>query len=212
MMQKTALVIANGHPPKKRLMDELLKSKPFVVCADGGANTAVRLGIKPDAIVGDMDSVHGETLAKFQRIPSHQIIDDESTDLEKAIRWLLEQHYDHITVVCASGKRLDHTIGNLGVLPKFYPDAVVRFVDDDGEMMYVGRKLEIDLPRGTIVSLIPLSRCEGVTTTGLKYVLENGTLELGVHEGTSNVVTAPRVSIAVKKGNLLLYKLTGSHH
>lgn len=211
-MKKQALIIANGHPPKKKLLEQLLASKPFIVCADGGANTALKLGIKPDAIVGDMDSIRGETLAKFQHIPSHQIVDDESTDLEKAIGWLVGQHYDHITVVCASGKRLDHTIGNLGVLPKFYPDAVVRLVDDKGEMLYVGRKIDLEVPAGTILSLLPLSRCDGVTTKGLKYGLQNGTLELGVHEGTSNVAISSTVSITVKTGNLLLYKVTASHH
>jgi thiamine pyrophosphokinase len=207
-MMKRALIIANGEPPRKQLLQSLSKEADVVVCADGGTNTALKFGIRPDAIVGDLDSVHAEALVKFQRVPTYEDTDDETTDLEKAISWAVKQKYDHITVVGASGKRLDHTVGNLGVLPKFYPDALVRFVDDLGEMMYVGRELTIEAKRGDVVSLIPLNRCEGVATSGLRYGLEGETLELGVREGTSNVVLASPVTIKVKKGHLLLFKLS----
>lgn len=206
-MTKRALVIANGEVPKKRLLQSLARESSIVICADGGANSALKFGILPDAIVGDLDSIHAEALVKFRKVPRYEDRDDESTDLEKAIAWALKQQYDHIVVVGASGKRIDHTLGNLGVLPKFYPDAVIRFVDDLGEVMYVGRELTFEAKRGDVVSLIPLTRCEGITTEGLRYALDNEALELGVREGTSNVVVNTPVTIKVKKGHLLLYKL-----
>ncbi|MBI3787020.1 MAG: thiamine diphosphokinase [Ignavibacteriales bacterium] len=209
-MTNKALILANGEPPKKQLLQALLKEIRFIVCADGGANTAVKFGIQPDAIVGDLDSIHAEALVKFHKVPTHEIVDENSTDLEKAIAWTIQQKYDHITIIGGFGKRLDHTVGNLGVLPKFYPDAIVRFVDDLGEMSYVGRQISFEAKHGDIVSLIPLSRCEGVTTQGLKYGLDNEALEVGVREGTSNVVMFSPVSIKVKKGHLALYKLCGS--
>lgn len=206
-MTKRALVIANGEVPKKHLLQSLARESSIVICADGGANLALKFGILPDAIVGDLDSIHAEALVKFHKVPTYEDRDDESTDLEKAIAWALKQKYDHIVVVGASGKRIDHTLGNLGVLPKFYPDAVIRFVDDLGEVMYVGRELAFEAKRGDIVSLIPLTPCEGITTEGLRYGLDNEALELGVREGTSNVVVSTPVTIKVKKGHLLLYKL-----
>ena len=141
-------------------------------------------------------------------MPTYEDTDDESTDLEKAISWAIKQKYVHITVVGASGKRLDHTVGNLGVLPKFYPDALIRFVDDQGETMYVGKELSFEAKRGDVLSLIPLNRCEGVTTSGLRYGLSDETLELGVREGTSNVVLTSPITIKVKKGHLLLFRLS----
>lgn len=205
-MPKQALILANGEPPRKRQLLELLTRCQLFVCADGGANTAAKLGLKPDAIVGDLDSIHAETLAKFQRVPMHEERDENSTDLEKAITWTIKQKYEQIVVVGAAGKRLDHTIGNLGVLPKFYPDAVITMVDDVGEVVYVGREHSFEAPLHSVVSLLPLTRCEGITTKGLAYALDNEALELGVREGTSNVVVANPVVIKVKKGNLLLYK------
>jgi thiamine pyrophosphokinase len=206
-MTKRALVIANGEPPRKQLLQSLLRECNVVICADGGANTAFKFKIQPDAIVGDMDSIHAEALVKFRKVHTFEDRDDESTDLEKALSWAIGHKYDHIAVVGASGKRLDHTIGNLSVLAKFYPDAVIRVVDDVGEVTYIGRELTFDAKLGDVVSLIPLSRCEGITTHGLRYVLDDEALELGVREGTSNVVTDSAVSIKVRKGHLLLYKL-----
>ncbi len=206
-MRKPALIIANGEPLQKRRLVLLAKQSGTVICADGGANAALKMGITPDAIVGDLDSVHTEVLVKFRRVAIHEDRNDETTDLEKAIAWAIQSSYDHITVVGASGKRLDHTVGNLGVLPKFYPDAIITLVDDNGELCYVGREYSFEARKGDVVSLIPLNRCEGVSTTGLKYPLDGEILELGVREGTSNVVTASPAGIKVKKGHLLLFKL-----
>jgi thiamine pyrophosphokinase len=206
-MPKRALIIANGEPPKKQRLQSLVREANIVICADGGANIALKSGIVPNAIVGDLDSIHAEALVKFHKVPTHEDRDDETTDLEKAILWTIKAKIDHITVVGATGKRMDHSVGNLGVLAKYFPDAVIRFVDDAGEISYVGRETTFEAKKGQVVSLIPLSRCEGIITQGLRYVLEGEALELGVREGTSNVVENSPVNIKVKKGHLLLFKL-----
>lgn len=206
-MPRRALIIANGDPPKKQRLELLVKRAGIVICADGGANAALKMGVTPDVIVGDLDSIHAEALVKFRKVPIHEDRDDQTTDLEKAIAWAVESKYDHITVVGASGKRLDHSVGNLGVLRKFYPDAIILFVDDWGELCYVGREHTFEAQKRDVVSLIPLNRCEGVSTQGLKYALDDEGLELGVREGTSNVVVTSPVVIKVRKGHLLLYKL-----
>jgi thiamine pyrophosphokinase len=209
-MRKTALIIANGDPPQKKRVVLLAKQAGAVICADGGANTALKMGIVPNAIVGDLDSIHAEALVKFRRVTIHEDGNDETTDLEKAIAWAIQSKFDRITVVGASGRRLDHTVGNLAVMPKFYPDAIITLVDDSGEVCYVGREHSFEAEKGDVVSLIPLSRCEGVFTRGLKYALEGEVLELGVREGTSNIVVTSPVSVKVKKGHLLLFKLFGN--
>lgn len=211
-MIKRALIIANGEPPKKNLLQALARESDFIVCADGGANTALKFGIVPHAIVGDMDSIHAETLSKFRNVPQHTDTDQESTDLEKVVTWTIRERHDHITVAAGLGNRLDHTVGNLGVMAKFYPDAVIRFVDDLGELSYVGSKTEFEAEIGSTVSLIPLNRCEGITTAGLKYPLTNERLELGFRDGTSNEVISSPVLIVVKKGHLLLFRLHTRPH
>jgi thiamine pyrophosphokinase len=206
-MRKYALIIANGDPPQKKRLAMLLKHAGAVICADGGANTAFKMGITPDAIVGDLDSIHAEALVKFRRVPVHEDRNDETTDLEKSIAWAIQSGFGHVTVVGASGKRVDHTVGNLGVLRKFYPDAVITLVDDHGELCYVGKQFSFESEKGEVVSLIPLNKCEGISTSGLRYALDDESLELGVREGTSNVVVSSPVTVKVKKGHLALFRL-----
>jgi thiamine pyrophosphokinase len=73
--------------------------------------------------------------------------------------------------------------------------------------MYVGKKKTIKVKPGTTISLLPITRCEGVTTKGLKFALHNDVLELGVQEGTSNMATKNIVMVSVKKGKLLIFIL-----
>jgi thiamine pyrophosphokinase len=207
LVTKRALIIANGEPPKKQLFASLVREFSLILCADGGANTALKFGVTPHVIVGDMDSIHAEALVKFRNVLQIEDTDENSTDLEKVIRWAIGEKIDHLTVVAALGKRLDHTIGNLGVLPKFYPDAIIRIVDDVGELSYIGKETTFDAVPGTTISLIPLNRCDGITTIGLKYALNDETLELGVRDGTSNEVVSSPVTIRVRNGHLLLYRV-----
>jgi thiamine pyrophosphokinase len=206
-MGRRALIIANGEMPDAELLRSQLEEELLVVCADGGANTALELGIRPDAIVGDLDSVSPETLAYFHDVPVHEDRNQDSTDLEKAVVWSIAQDRDEIVIVGALGQRLDHTVGNLGVLPKFHRQATIRVIDALGTLTYVGREVHFEARPGDVISLVPLNRCEGITTTGLRYALDGEALELGTREGTSNVVTSTSVSIRVERGHLLLYRL-----
>ena len=210
-MKQRALILANGHPPSKRLMKKLLKTADVFICADGGANTAARLGLRPNIVIGDLDSIQAATLRKFSRVPARRIADQNSTDLEKAFSWALRRGYREIVVAGAAGKRIDHSIGNLSALAKFSRKARVVFVDEQSELVSVGNAYELTAPAGTVVSLIPLSLCEGIVTKGLKWELRNESLKLGMREGTSNVVRFSPVSITVRRGNLLLYRLTSQH-
>ncbi len=207
-MPRRALILANGHPPSKRLLTALLKDADYFVCADGGANTAARMKLKPHAIVGDMDSITSDVRARYRRVPFYRSADQDSTDLEKAMQWVLSKNVDRIVVVGALGKRPDHTIGNMGVLRRFSPKATVTMVDESGELWYVGTDLRQEVPIGTMVSLIPLTRCDGVTTEGLQFSLDHETLELGVREGTSNVAVSTTIRVTVESGSLLLYRST----
>jgi thiamine pyrophosphokinase len=183
----------------------LLADASFFVCADGGANTAARYGLTPDAIVGDMDSIQLPAIGKFQNVATLKIVDDYSTDLEKSLAWVIDKGYDSITVAGATGGRLDHFIGNLSAMVKFSPKGTITFIDDAGEWIYVDRSKDIHLPAGTTVSLIPLSHCDGIVTKGLRWNLNYESLELGVREATSNVVEEGSVHISVAKGNLIMF-------
>jgi thiamine pyrophosphokinase len=206
---RRAVVLANGEPPSAALLRALLRAADALVCADGGANVARTIGVRPAAIVGDLDSILPATRAHFAAVPVHEDHDEFCTDLEKAVVWSLAQGYGHITIAGAAGRRLDHTVGNLSVLAKFHGRATLCMVDECGELQHVGRELQLELPPATVVSLLPLTRCEGIETEGLRYPLQGEVLELGGRDATSNVVVSSPVRIRVARGHLLLYRLRG---
>jgi thiamine pyrophosphokinase len=205
---KRALILANGKPPSKRLFEKIFALSDWFICADGGANTAARFDCPPDLIIGDLDSIENETLAVFSNVDIKQLKDQNSTDLEKALTAAIRKKCKEIVVVGATGERLDHAIGSLSALVKFSSKAHITFIDDMGTFIAVNHAIELNLPAGTIISILPLSRCSGIVTNGLKWNLENESLELGIRESTSNVIVSSPVHIKVKKGNLVVFIAT----
>ena len=179
----------------------------LVVCADGGANSARRLGVKPDVILGDFDSITPHTRRFFRTVPQLFMEDQNSTDMEKALKYCVERRVSSADVVGALGGRIDHAMGNLGCFKKFGNRLHLRFVDVRSELTLVKRSVRLSVNIGDELSLIPLDRCSGVSTTNLKYSLRNDLLETGVRAGISNVATARTVGVRVRRGTLLLYRM-----
>ena len=201
---KRTLILANGKPPGKRLFRTYLSSSDIFICADGGANSALRFGATPHLIIGDLDSIQKETLRAFKNTQTIKLNSQNSTDLEKALAAAIRKHSTHITVLGATGRRIDHAIGNLSALVKFSPRAIITFVDETCELIPVGRSLNLNIPVGTTVSLLPISRCEGIFTHGLRWNLKNEPLELGIRDSTSNLVISPSITMKVRKGDLIV--------
>jgi thiamine pyrophosphokinase len=202
-----ALVVANGDSPSAELVRELAERKGrMVVAADGGADRALALGITPDVIVGDLDSVSREAAQALRR-PSDLVHDPDpdSTDLEKAIRWCLRTGITSIDVVCAGGGRADHALGNLSLLAKYGRQAEMRFIDDQFETTLVNGTASVEGPSGTVVSLIAIGRCHGVTTVGLRWPLHDYSMSFSPY-GIHNEIAESPASVSVRSGDLLLFR------
>jgi thiamine pyrophosphokinase len=205
-MKQYTLVIAHGVVPSMKIVGPIVAGAKYIVCADGGANIAARLGIQPDAIVGDCDSLNSATRRKFRHAEILYRPSQYSTDLEKAFDHCLEKRIRTIVVVGATGKRLDHTLSNMSIIRKYHDRLSIRCIDQYGEAVLVSKKNTFTAAVGQIVSLVPLGKCRGVTTDGLRYPLTHETLEVGIREGQSNVATKKRVKITLNHGTLLVYK------
>jgi thiamine pyrophosphokinase len=201
-----ALLIANGVLPPPRVVRKLASSSDLVACADGGTRHALRLGIQPDVIIGDLDSLSATMRRHLKHARIIELADQNKTDLEKAILFLLKRKAKHVTVVGAAGKRIDQTIANIGLLMKYGRKASLTFIDPTGEIEIVQSHTKFRAKVGTTVSLIPTSRSVRVTTKGLRFALKNEMLEFG-SRGVSNEVIAPTVEIRVRGGALFLVKL-----
>jgi thiamine pyrophosphokinase len=174
------------------------------IATDGAGNTALGYDIKPDVVIGDLDSFKNPNDPELRLIKDE---DQETNDLEKALTYILTMDVEQVTVIGATGKRIDHTLKNLSVLKQFSDQFTsLGFRDIYGVTYLMPHEHTIDLPVGTPVSLFPLSgRVEGITTQGLKYPLHGEPLENGIRDGSSNEISERPAYIRYKSGDLLIF-------
>lgn len=203
-----AFIIANGEldfQPVLNCNSGDPVSCDCVIAADGGARHCIKLGIKPDLIIGDMDSIDSvteSTLAGVEKISLPQ--GKNSTDTECAINEALRRSFSQVTILGGLGGRIDHTMGNLALTAKYA--GKVALVTKDGLLLGLGASHECKL-RGSIGSIVSIfSWGEGakVQTRGLKYPINNELLENG-SRGISNEISESSTSIYVITGTILLF-------
>jgi len=205
--QEPALLIANGEGCNFELMGQLLEWSPFVVVLDHAIHRVLDLGIKVDVLLGDFD--HN---VDFEEILSRQypleIIatpDQDKTDLEKGIEFLIERGFPAVNIVWATGRRADHSISNMTNIVRYKRQIKIVLFDDHSKVFPLVDSFEKWYAASTPISLIPVGTVEGITTEGLKYNLENESLLLGYRSGNSNeAATDGFVKISAQKGDLLL--------
>ena len=127
-----AVILANGDYPVHPIPLQILANAPYIVCCDGGADAYIDRGNIPDAIIGDGDSLSEENRRKHSQI-LHYVSDQETNDQTKAVNFLLSQGKKNIIIVGATGKREDHTLGNISLLIDYMrTGAHVRMLTDYG--------------------------------------------------------------------------------
>ena len=200
-----ALVLADGDFPSAPLLRELAAAADVIAAADGAADKALAAGIEPHIVIGDLDSVSAAARARLG--PGRFLEDDDRyrTDLEKAISWAIEHGYGEIDVAGFGGGRADHALANLSVLILFRRQAELRLVDDRFVVRLVDDEARIEAEPGTVVSLIAIGTCRGVTTENLRWNLREATLTFSP-AGVHNEVAASPATVRVREGDLLLFQ------
>jgi len=205
--QEPALIIANGESCSMDLLGQLLEWSPTVIVLDGAAHRVEPLGIKMDVLLGDFDgNLNLEEIEQRQQpLKVIHTPDQNATDLEKAILWLIEEGYPSANIAWATGLRADHTVNNMMSLFKFQDRIDLVMVDDHSRIFSLPKKYKKWYPAGTHISLIPFGLVEGISLKGLKYSLENENLESGIRSGSSNLVSEDGwVEIDYRAGTMLL--------
>lgn len=200
-----AVVIANGSPPSSQLLESLLGPSVMLIAADGGAISALAHGFIPDAVVGDLDSIDANVR---KSVANHRIHRDsrlDTTDLEKALDFALQLGIDEVDIVGAGGGRADHALANLSVLTNYRGRARITMHDELFAIALVEGSTSVEGPVGTLVSLVALGECTGVTTTGMRWNLDDFTLGFGPR-GIHNELAAPPATVSVRTGDLLLFR------
>ena len=210
-----AVIFANGQLPNLETARSLLHADDYLIAADGGAIHLMKMGILPDIVIGDLDSVDEDTLSELtsSEVDILQYSEDkDETDIELALRYALELRPSAVLIIGALGGRLDQTLANLSILTDpALPHIEIR-LDDGVEEAFFCRAMSVKGGQagvwgrsGDTVSLIPWhAPVEGVTTEGMQWPLYGETLYPDKSRGISNKMLADSASVSVQSGLLLI--------
>jgi len=170
-----------------------------VVGADGGGERLLAVGIEPNAVVGDLDSLSAEA----QKQLSDRLVRDtspNSSDLEKAVAWARADGADDIVVIGWSGGRIDHTLAALSLAFEG-----VQLHDDHFRVTAVAGSAEFTAQPGTLFSLMALPEAV-VSVGGARWNLEQEPLAMGARGMHNEVAAGGHVRVECHSGKLLLFE------
>lgn len=191
-----------------------LKEDDLVIAADGGYMYCRALGIIPDVIIGDFDSLQEPYASELDRLEKEKqgcVIrlerEKDDTDTMAAIRYGLEAGCREFHLYAALGGRLEHTIANLQTLMFLKKNGAKGYIWDGTSMLTVIRNESICFQKSMegLLSVFAIGGdADGVTETGLKYSLNNAKLESSSPKGISNEFTGETATVSVRDGALLI--------
>jgi thiamine pyrophosphokinase len=209
MAMSRIVIFANGEMSEIERARSLIRPTDVIVCADGGSRHALELGLQPDIVIGDLDSIADEDRRRIDAagISIRQYARNKNeTDLELALHYALEQKPSEILIIAGLGRRLDHTLGNIATLSGPATASLdVRLDDGLDELFFCHQNAHIQGAPGDLVSLIPWgSAVPGVLTVGLKWPLHAETLYPEKTRGISNEMLGQTANVDIVSGLLLI--------
>lgn len=207
--QKRAILVSNGIAERPDLLS--LRDDDFIIAVDGGMRYLDALGLKPDLLMGDLDSIDSNLLKTLEEKQTEILrfkAQKDFTDLELALREAIARGFKEILIAFGLGGRLDHLLGNLGLFSlarNLSQDLKLYFDDGITRVFHVQEDFCLDLEPVDTVSLIPWRGDVLVREThNLAYPLHNETLIFGSTRGNSNLALEKNIRVSVAKGELLL--------
>ncbi len=209
-----AVIFAGGDIGNYEKVRKYLSDSDLIICADSGAEHAFNMGVIPDLLVGDMDSISPASLEKVKQlgIENHGFPSEKDyTDTELALDIALKQGANEAILLGGLGDRPDHSLANIFLMVSFKKLGLeLKLADENWEMFLIDRPVEVGGEKGNILSLIPITpEVTGVTTKGLYYPLKDETLFMGPARGISNIFLGNIAKVTIKQGLLLAVKWTG---
>jgi thiamine pyrophosphokinase len=205
-----AVVVAAGElDPRDRAA---LDGAALSIAADRGAELLDRFGLRPDVLVGDLDSVDATLVERLEaagtRVERHPT-DKVASDTELAVEAAIVAGSTEIVILGATGgSRLDHELANLLLLAdERFAAVALTAVTGPARVaaLHGGARRPLSGNRGDLVTLLPVGGdARGVTTEGLRWPLDGATLTLGRSRGLSNEVVGKPAAVSLDDGVLLV--------
>ena len=198
------VILANGSFPQHEIPLGCLRSAKRIICCDGAAQSLLEFGLEPFAIVGDCDSLTPEISVKYaDRI--FRSAEQDTNDLTKSVRWCSENGYRDLIILGATGKREDHTIGNISLLADYAASVNVEMLTDTGIFVPVTESIRFGCFKGQQVSIFSIDPETKITSVGLKYPLVNRKLK-NWWEATLNEATGSSFELDFRGGPLIVFQ------
>ena len=175
-----AVIVAAGQFPRKEYPLYLLRSADYIICCDSALVTLEKHGIRPDVVIGDLDSVCGRALRRFDGLVV-KCEEQESNDLTKAFRYLMENKpgTGTIHILGATGRSEAHTLGNMSLLMQYETDYSLSergisldMVSDYSTMFAVSGSTELHIGEGRRVSFFSPDPQLHIESEGLRWPLD----------------------------------------
>ena len=191
------LIVLGGDAPGVELLKACVDEADFSIAADRGLEAFDAAGLEPDMLVGDMDSVSQNVLARYESRLSEDRLNciKNDTDCEYAL-----------------GGRLDHALANLMMVVRAARRGVWAEIRAEGvQIVRINESYTPTGAKGSTVSLLPLGEARGISVRGCYYTIEDFTLASDTSRGVSNVVTADEAVFTVREGDLMLFHYSDIH-
>ena len=204
------LLMANGVYGDIAIYYEMAHRVDLVVCADGGANFAYQMGITPDCIVGDLDSIRPEIREYFANQGVRFIVypaAKDYTDFQLALEAAEEMGADEIILIGTLGGRLDHTLANLYIcIDAVQKGQKIIHFGPDVTIYMTNSRLRLQGRAGDLVSIMALTeKASGITLGNFAFPLQEAELYTKNPIGVSNRMTTDTAEISVGEGILVVF-------
>jgi len=205
---KKCIILANGKAPKKDVIIHFAKRGYSVLfCADGGANSAMKMGLLPHYIIGDLDSIHSETVKYyFGKTEIIKLNRQNDTDVEKCLKSAIKKKFGEAILLGVTGDRLDHTFCNLGIVIKYFNKIAIKIIAENSLLTAITGSHKINTLPGETISIYGIDNNTKISSKGLKYRLKKIALPFGHKESTSNIALGNEIMLKVQDGIIFVIR------
>ena len=198
------VIVANGNFPTHHKPINILKKAKTIIACDGAADTLIDHNINPNIIIGDLDSLSKEVKDNFQG-QIINTIDQSEYDLRKAINYIHSEGIQSVVILGATGKREDHTLGNIFSIIKYSKLIDIKILTDTGYFTCIRKATKIQSKIGQNISLFSPDNSIKILSNGLKYNFKNTTIST-LFYGTLNESISKYVDIKISHGQIIIFQ------
>lgn len=172
-MNNKALIVANGEFPSSKRCLDLFADASMVVCCDGAIINLEKIGVRPDVIIGDLDSISDSLKERFSDILVH-CANQDTNDLTKAVNYCEQHGFHEVDIIAATGLREDHTIANISLLVDYMARGIKATIYSDFSTIFaIDSSQEISSFPNQKVSIFAIDNTTKLSSHGLAYEMND---------------------------------------